>query len=290
MLKVGRIKWCFIVLVVLCSSFLHAQSVEINGKVIVADDEIEGIHVINTTASKFTITNSNGVFTIPAKLNDTIIFSAIKYKPKEVVVTINIINSRVLNVYLTELVNLLDEVIVGKVLSGDLRSDVQNSEAKRDINFYDLGIPGYFGKPLTQSERRLNEATTGGGFLPLNPILNAISGRTKMLKNQIRLERLDECLDRIKADLSAIFFESNTLEESLRTEFFYYCSEDVAFSNLCKIKNDLKTLEFLEGKLVQYKKNSQTITEWPTSLDCFLQIIRTVTFAPFSWIDKKEKP
>lgn len=244
----------------LFSSFSQAQTVEINGKVIVADDEIEGIHVINKTASKFTITSSNGAFTIPAKLNDTIIFSALKYNPKEVVITINVINSRILNVYLTELVNQLDQVIVGKILSGDLLSDVQNSKAKRDINFYDLGIHGYFGKPLTQSERRLNEAITGGGFLPLNPILNAISGRTKMLKNQIKLERQDDCLGHIKAELSAIFFQSNELKESLRTEFFYYCSEDESFSDICKIKNDFKTLEFLEGKLVVYKKNRHIIT------------------------------
>lgn len=254
-----RTNWYAVLLVVVFYSFSQAQSVEINGKVIVADDEIEGIHVINKTANRFTITDSNGAFTIPVKLNDTIIFSAIKYKPIEVVITISVMNSRMLNVYLTELVNLLDEVIVGKVLSGDLLSDIQNSEAKRDINFYDLGIPGYFGKPLTQSERRLNEAITGGGFLPLNPILNAISGRTKMLKNQIKLERLDECLDRIKADLSSLFFESNELEVPLRTEFFYYCSEDDTFSSICKIKNDLKTLEFLEGKLVQYKKNLHTL-------------------------------
>lgn len=257
----GKINCCWVVLIILFSNVSNAQSVEINGKVIVADDEIEGIHVINKTASRFTITSSNGVFTIPAKLNDTLIFSALKYKPKEVVISLEVLNSKILNVYLTELVNQLDEVIVGRVLSGDLMSDIENSEAKRDIDFYDLGIPGYSGKPFTQSERRLNEATTGGGIIPLNPILNAISGRTKMLKNQIRLERLDECLDRIKSELSTIFFESNDLKESLRTEFFYFCAEDEVFSSLCNLNNNLKTLEFLESKLVQYQKNRQAIKE-----------------------------
>ncbi len=255
MLQVRRIKWNWIIVFLLYVSVTNAQIVEIKGKVIVADDEIEGIHVINKTASKFTITNYNGEFTIPAKLGDTIVFSALKYKPKEMVVHSEIIKSKTLNVYLTELVNQLDQVIVGKVLSGDLLSDIENSEAKRDINFYDLGIPGYTGKPLTQSERRLNEATTGGGFLPLNPILNAISGRTKMLKNQIKLERLDECLDRIKSELSVIFFENNQLGDSLRTDFFYYCSEDIVFSNICSMSNDLKTLEFLKEKLRDYKHN-----------------------------------
>lgn len=251
----GRNRWnCFIVYL-LFASISSAQIVEIKGKVIVADDEIEGIHVINKTASKFTITNYNGAFTIPAKLNDTIVFSALKYKPKEMVVNMEVITSKTLNVYLTELVNQLDEVIVGQVLSGDLLSDIENSKAKRDINFFDIGIPGYTGRPFTQSERRLNEATTGGGFLPLNPILNAISGRTRMLKNQIKLERFDECMERIISDLSAIFFENNDLDVSLRTEFFYFCSEDPAFSNICRMRNDLKTLEFLGERLKAYKHN-----------------------------------
>lgn len=239
-------------------SISNAQSVEIKGKIIVDDDEIEGIHVINKTAGKFTITNSNGEFLIPARLNDTIIFSAIKYKPKEVVVNAGILKSKILNVFLTELVNQLDEVVIGKILTGNLMSDIENSDAKRDINFYDLGIQGYTGKPFTQSERRYNEATTGGGIVPLNPILNYFSGRTKMLKNQIKLERLNECLERIKSNLSQTFFESNQLAQEYREEFFYFCLEDDDFSTICELKNDIRTLEFLGDKLVAYKFNIQT--------------------------------
>ncbi len=252
-----RIRFCCTIFTLLVISICNAQSVEISGKVIVDDDEIEGIHVINKTASKFTITKENGAFKIPVKLNDTLLFSAIKYKPKEVVVGIDIIKSKILNVYLTELVNELDEVVVGKILTGNLLSDIENSDAKREINFYDLGIPGYTGKPLTQSERRYNEAVTGGGIVPLNPILNYLSGRTKKLKNQMKIERLNDCLERIKSNLSVTFFEYNELDEDKRAEFFYYCLEDEEFSTICQIKNDIRTLEFLQSKLESYKINLQ---------------------------------
>jgi hypothetical protein len=255
---VGRFKLLKFILIFFFIGISNAQTVEIHGKVIVDDDEIEGIHVINKTASRFTITDSNGAFTIPARLNDTIIFSAIKFKPKEVIINETILKSKVLYVYLTELVNQLNEVIVGKILTGNLWSDVENTDAKRDIDFYDLGIPGYTGKPLTQSERRYNEATTGGGIVPLNPLLNYLSGRTKMLKNQITLERLDECLNSIKSNLSRTFFEYNELDEALWTEFFYYCSEDEQFSTICQIKNDINTLEFLKTKLESYRANLQS--------------------------------
>lgn len=254
----GKNKFGSIVFAFFLVSISYAQTVEVKGKVIVEDDDIEGIHIINITANKFTITQENGDFTIPATLNDTIIFSAIKYKPKKIVITNDILKSKILNVYLTELVNQLDEVIVGKVLTGDLMLDVENSDAKRDINFYDLGIPGYTGKPLTLSQNRLREATTGGGFVPLNPLLNYLSGRTKQLKNQVKTERLNECMDGIKSNLSELFFKYNELEETYRTEFFYYCIDDEEFSAICRVQNDIRTLEFLKSKLDSYRLNLQT--------------------------------
>jgi len=219
----------------------------------VAAGEVDGIHVINTSASRFTISDSSGKFTIPAKLNDTILFSGISYQPKEIVITKLMAASQNLTVYLEELVTVLDEVVVGKILTGDLIFDLKNTPIKPEVNFYNLGIPGYTGKPKTQSERRLYEATSGGGFIPLNPILNAISGRTKELKNQVSLEGLDNCLYKIKSQFSEILFGKSNLAESLRIEFFYYCQDDLRFERVCKVNNDLETFEFLEAKLESYK-------------------------------------
>ena len=248
-----------------------AQSVDINGK-INAKDEVDGIHIINKTASRFTISNSNGEFVIPAKLNDTILFSGISYQPKEVVITKIIIDSKQLPVHLEELVNVLDEVVVGKILTGDLSSDISNSGVERDINFYDLGIPGFKGKPLTQSERRLKEASDldlsvggsmgGGGVgMSLNPIINGISGRTKKLKEHVRLEQMDKCLDKVKSNLSGFLFKEYELEESYRIEFFYFCSDDLQFESLCRMNDEFKTFEFLKEKLVSFKSNLQTKTQ-----------------------------
>lgn len=253
----GRIRFYFVLVAFCFVSLSYAQSVEINGKVIVDDDEIEGIHVINKSASKFTITQENGAFRILVNLNDTIIFSAIKYKPKEVIVNAEIFKTKILTVYLNELVNQLDEVIVGKVLTGNSLSDIESLDVKREINFFDLGIPGYTGKPLTLSENRYNEATTGGGIVPINPILNYLSGRTKQLKNQIKLERLSDCMDIIRGNLSILFFEANELDEAYREEFFFYCMEDDEFSIICLLKNDLRTLDFLKMKLENYQENLQ---------------------------------
>lgn len=231
-----------------------SQSVEIHGKV-TSKLDVENINVINTTAQVFTITDSNGEFNITARLNDTLVFSSILYKPKSVIVDKDMILFKVVKVDLEEQINQLDEVVVGKVLTGSLLSDIKNVEGDPPINFFDVGIPGYTGKPATQSERRLNEATTGSGIVPLNPIINAITGRTKMLKQRIKLEEKDELLHSLKTRLSKDFLMSNPLDDDLVADFFYFCADDENFIKYCKNQTDFNILIFLRMKYKQYLGN-----------------------------------
>jgi len=249
-----KINFFIILMAVFQVETMVSQTVEIYGK-IESNDDVENIHIINKTARVFTISNQAGNFKISAKINDTLVFSSVQYQTKILVIDENILINKRVNVFLEEHINELDEVFVGKFLTGDLLSDINNTEGEPPINFYDVGIPGYTGKIATQSERRLNEATTGGGIIPLNPILNAISGRTKMLKQQVALEAKDELLFSIKARLSEVFFELNPLEESLIMDFFYFCQEDENFMNACKNQSDLKILQFLGNQYNQYINN-----------------------------------
>lgn len=246
---------CFLVLFSLfCFKPIFSQSVEILGRV-KSEADVENIHVINKTAQVFTITKNNGTFNIAAKLNDTLVFSSIQYQPKEIIISAQIISNKAILVVLDEQINTLDEVVVGKVLTGDLMADIKNIDGKPPINFYDVGIPGYTGKPATQSERRLNEATTGAGIIPLNPIINAITGRTKMLKQRIKIEEKEELMQLVRRRLATDFFLSNPLEEDLKLDFFYFCADDKNFIKYCKNQTDFKILIFLRMKYRQYLDN-----------------------------------
>ena len=245
-------KVAFLILCFIQFGFVFSQSSEIHGKV-TASSDIDRIHIINKTANKFTITNDDGEFKISASVNDTILISAIQYKPIEVLVTPKIIQSKFISLDLTDKITELDEVVVGKILTGNLLSDIENSDVKRDINFYDLGIPGYTGKQKTQSERRLHQATTGGGLVPLTPILNWLSGRTKELKGQIERENVDNAMNDVMSDLSEMLFDIDNLEEAKRVEFFYFVTDDPNFLPLSKLNNDFKMLEFLQLKLEEFK-------------------------------------
>jgi len=258
---VEKIKLAFFFFTFFSINILLSQTVEISGLVI-AKDNIEGIHIINKTSQKFTTTNALGVFKIPVKLNDTVVFSSIQYKLHTIIVSKKIIAAKNLVVNLTEKVNELDEVIVGKILTGNLSSDINSSDLERPINFYDFSIPGNTGKPKTQSERRLHEADggkyvyigTGIGF-NLNKMINALSGRTKMLKKRVKLEADKQLMYSIKARLSEDFFSVYNLDKTLQMEFFYFCSEDENFSKRCKNKSDIDVLEYLKEKHSEYLIN-----------------------------------
>ncbi|MBT8271186.1 MAG: hypothetical protein HKO90_06495 [Flavobacteriaceae bacterium] len=231
------------------------QTATITGRVI-AKGDVENIHVINRTSNYFTTTNSQGYFRITASYKDSLHFRSVRYKEKTIQVSFKHIQEAEITVYLEEQINVLDEVIVGRVLTGKLDSDINNSEAERPIDFYDLGLPGYTGKPLTQSQRRLAEARTGQpGTIPILPLINAISGRTKMLKERVALERSYDLMTQIKDRLAPDFLKTFPLDEDKIEEFFLYCSEDESFEERCRYKGDIQILEFLEEKYITYLEN-----------------------------------
>ncbi len=234
----------------------NSQTVDLRGQVNASSD-LGSIHILNITAQQFTITNDKGAFIVPAKLHDTILVSSIQYIPQNIVVTQTILDLEFLSIQLEDRVNELDEVVVGKVLTGDLLLDIDNSDAKRDINFYDVGIPGYTGKPKTQKERKLYEADAGKSiviaplFIGINihKILNKISGRTKKLKNAVKLEEQVTCMNKIKSEFSNLLFADYEIEDHLKNEFFYFVAEDPNFEAYCNADNDFETYQFLLQKL-----------------------------------------
>ena len=199
--------------------------------------------------------------------------SGVKYQTQDVIISSSIMELGQFNINLIEKINELDEVIVGKILTGSLESDLENSDAQPEINFYDLGIPGYKGKPLTQNERKLHDADAGpsgsvmggpyGGGVGLNlhKLLNTVSGRTKKLKAIVELDDRDRCMERFRRDYEAFLFENDTLTENLRNEYYLFCQEDEEFLTLCNQNNEIKVLEFLQAKLTVYQENRKSVSK-----------------------------
>ncbi|WP_255572918.1 peptidase associated/transthyretin-like domain-containing protein [Hanstruepera marina] len=249
------------------SQEIMSQTIEIKGEII-SDLDNENVHVINKTFKKYAITNKEGSFYLPVRLNDTLVFSSVQHRPYMVVISEEIYHEGNLQVELEEQVNTLDQVVVGKVLSGDILSEIGNVEGE-PMTSKKAGISSYQGPPKTQSERRLQDGADlnpklGGSLGGLGvsvriiPIINAITGRSKQLKEHVVLEEKERLMYDIKVRLSESLFKMNTLDAKHVMEFFYFVSEEADFLLRCKNQSDMLVLEYLKEKLVVFKNNLNT--------------------------------
>lgn len=175
---------------------LHIQgqeAIQLTGKITNDSIDHEYLHVLNLTLQKGTITNDKGVFRIPVREQDTLYISAVQFKPKEVVITSEIIAKNFLELELETNVTELEDVNISDIdLSGRLGDDMNIPKVEKPFNPADAGLPVYTGPIISQEERKLYTAThSGGGIIPVDAVINAISGRTKMLKNQVRISNME---------------------------------------------------------------------------------------------------
>ena len=232
---------------------------EIEGKVYSDDGDVAATHVLNTSTQRASITDINGFFKITAKLTDTIVFSAVQYKRKEIVITQSILESTFIRIPLEEVLTELDEVIVMPYnLTGDMTRDIDRIAIDPVVTSSTLGLPNAYVKNPTKAERVLYEATSGRGFIPLNPIINGITGRTKYLKRQVKLQKDYARTERVKAFYpdSLIVADLRIPEEKIN-DFMYFCEIDSTFQATVDTHDRLKIWEVMKSRSMLYRENNE---------------------------------
>jgi len=211
------------VLFLLIFSSINAQEKRIKGKIIVKDGTAENIHVLNLKNEKSVISNYNGEFEIDVKEDDLLVFSAVNLNYWRRSISANDIIKGYIEVEITQKINALDEVVVTEYVN---------------INAKSLGIINYTPKVYTPAERRLYTATTGSGLIPLDPIINWITGRTKMLKKEIQVEKREMLLEALNGYFENTFYINKLkIPEIYVSGFKYYAVEDPKLSQAINADN-----------------------------------------------------
>jgi hypothetical protein len=211
---------------------VHAQRTPINGKITSEADDLEGIYVINKTADITVATSLGGYFTIDVQPKDTLIFSAIQFIAREVVVEQANIDADLFFVKLETLVRNLDEVVI----------------AKSNITSESLGLVPKGQKRYTPGERKVYTATQG-----IDGIFNALSGRTKMVKKAAEYEKKELLMEKInyiytEEDIITTF----SIPKEYVRGFVFYIVEDKQFAAAIKNKNDNMAKLLMSGLAVKY--------------------------------------
>lgn len=205
------------------------------GKIVSESNYLEDIHIINVSKKIGVLSERGGYFKILASINDTLMFSAVHLKGYQRIV--------VPEDFKKELVFIPMEIYENQ-LAGITLTKYKN------INAESLGIVPKGQRTYTPAERKL---VTAGDFKWYSPLLipvggmsvdglvNAISGRTAMLKKELVVEG-KEMLQEKTTSIFTKEYIMNTLHipEDYVEGFLFYVVEDTRFTT--EMKRDNKTM------------------------------------------------
>ena len=211
-----------------------------NGTILVDGKLAEQVNIVNATTNKSTVSDSDGNFVISVSIGDVLVFSAVNLETKRKVITTDDLRDELVTVKMSRSITPLREVKVNENTA---------------ITAENLRIIPKGQKKYSPAERRVHEATTGGGIVPLNPILNAISGRTTMLKKEVVAEKNERLLLRLDGWFEEKYYTNYLkIPKDFIKGFHYFLIEDSDFVRALKAKNKTLT-KFLMNKLaLDYKE------------------------------------
>ena len=250
--------------------FIYSQSndrILISGSIEVpVGEDPQGISVFNINSQEGTISNAEGEFAIAVAEKDSIKFFAVQFQEFLVVIDQRVLESKKLNIYVSELVNRLPEVLVSPYdLTGELNVDVQKLEVIQLPVNIDVSVPqaefgnveniADFGKApknqaLAFSQTRL---VNGINFVNLFKLL-LISNKKNDISNPYSnsYEETDVELRKLYNDQ---FFKDNfKIDLENISDFILYADRNGLDEEMLRKGNELDLIDFLMEQSKKYKK------------------------------------
>ncbi|GAA4279217.1 carboxypeptidase-like regulatory domain-containing protein [Aquimarina mytili] len=228
------------------------ESGTVSGKVLNAstDKKLENVHIVNLSQVIGTITNDEGDFSIQAKVNDTLYFTYIGYKPLKVRVTNDWVKFGEVKIKMTELGIALEEVVVADVqLTGYLEIDAKRIPVYNNYRYSISGLDsGYEGG--NKQPGAVNKVL-GAIFNPADFLYNTFSKRSKELRKLRKMKKDDKIRNLLQTK-----FDRETLMALLQVdrldidEILRNCNYSVDF---IKFANDLQILDAISECYEEYK-------------------------------------
>lgn len=189
------------------------------GRVQEQSTSIEGVNIINNATQAATVSDSDGNFSIGVHEGDVLVFSAVNLEPVKRRISAEDLTVSSLVIKMTAKEVELKEVIVNE---------------NANITAENLGIIPYGQKKYTPAERKVYTATSTS----VDKLLNAISGRTAMLKKEVNVEKKEALFRKLE-----YLFEENYYTDRLKIPvddikgFQLFCVDDADFAVSLNTKN-----------------------------------------------------
>jgi len=209
---------------------------EILGQIFEQSTFVEGVNIINNTTQVTTVSDANGMFSIVVKEGDVLVFSSVNLEPLQRRITAEDLKLASLQIKMAAKEIELKEVVVNE---------------NANITAENLGIISRDQKKYTPAERKVYTATSTPGDM----LLNAISGRTAMLKKEVAVEKKEALFKKME-----YLFEENYYTERLKISaedikgFQLYCIDDAEFAVSLSSKNKTMSMFLITELARKYLK------------------------------------
>lgn len=200
----------------------------LQGKVVLGGAVVTNVFIINKVTGAEVKSDGHGLFVIPAKIGDQLVVYNDRIEVREFSINKITIAEVPFVMEVKQKLYELDEVVITQKITPE-----------------SLGLVPKNQKQYTVAERRLY--TAGGmefGFnmglvMSLDGLINAITGRTKMLRKALVTERKEFAADKINGLYTdrELIDDLKIPEEYLRG-FIFYVVEDAACAKALKSKSD----------------------------------------------------
>lgn len=208
------------------------ELVLLKGKIVCSIKNLNDVNVTNLRSESSTITNERGDYSMFVKIGDTLQFSSLQIVTKKIILQETDLSKSLFVTTLEPKIISLDEV---KIIE------------YKNINAVALGILEKPAKKYTPAERKLRTAEELHWYSPLliplggmsvDGMLNAINGRTAMLKKELEIEKNETLLRKIEYQFKPDFFTNNLkIPQEYVKGFWYYAIQDQRLVNDINAKN-----------------------------------------------------
>jgi len=210
----------------------------------------QGVHVINVSAEKGTVTNEKGEFQMMVRAGDSLYFSSVQFENEHLVVgERQLKDGWVKRLYpkLNELAEVqLDDIKLSGVLGQDITRMPKSIYEK-------LGIP--FPKPRRTS---LELALQANNNDPVTMVLNMLNGTTKQLKKAEENADLTKLVHKAKDMMQeAYYIYGLNLPQEEVINFLYYCADDPVFETMVHKEKTFELMEIFEVKVQEFKSRRE---------------------------------
>ncbi|MGO4770650.1 carboxypeptidase-like regulatory domain-containing protein [Flavobacterium sp. W22_SRS_FK3] len=233
-MKLNKTLYIILFFVVQISIGQNKVSKEIFGQILEQSTSVAGVNIINNNTQVTAVSDESGTFSIVVKEGDVLVFSSVNLEPLKRRITLEDLASNSLTIKMSAKEIELKEVIVNE---------------NANITAENLGIIPKGQKKYTPAERKVYTATSTS----LDKILNGISGRTSMLKKEIKVEQKETLFRKLEYLFEEAYYTDRLKIPSEHIKGFqFYCVESPEFAVSLNTKNKTMSMFLITGLAQEY--------------------------------------